>query len=347
MKKPAGIKKADFEIKKNVPLAPLTTFGIGGPADFFVEAKTTDELVKIIEYCQENKIPFFILGGGSNILVSDSGFRGMVIKNKSSEIKLVGKNKILVDSGVLNSRLVKFTADKGLAGVEFLIGIPGTVGGAVRHNARFRSPKSFYKYFTDFNLVKDCFIGDLVESVTLLTGDKKIKKVDKNYCQFDYGNSGLRSKFTRPRPDEVGKKRKDIILKVLLKLERGNEKTIQGTVQKLLQWRLTRSTENGKRQAPDPISGSLTTQPKGKSAGCVFSNTSNKDNHPAGRLIDMAGLKGKKIGGAQISPLHANFIINLKNAKAKDVLALIKLAKKEIKKKFNVTLKEEIDLVGF
>jgi len=325
-------------LRENVPLAPLTTFKIGGPARFFYCANSVRELVGAVRAARAARLPVFILGGGSNVLVSDSGFDGLVIKNCSSNIKLVGRTGILVDSGVPTSKLVAFATDKGLTGVEFLVGIPGTVGGAVYHNARFRDPRSFCEYFVDFHLVKDRFMGDLVERVTVLTPDDEVVEVDKDYCKFNYSGSGLRSGF---------KKGGDVILRVLLKLKRAEKGAIKDAIKAFVHWRATRSDKEGRRQGADPVSGSVTTQPAGKTAGCIFSNVPNKWNHPSGRMIDMCGLKGKRIGGAQISEKHANFIVNVDGAKASDVVALISLCKEKVKEKFGVELKEEIQYLGF
>lgn len=285
-------------VKVDEPLASHTTFKIGGPADLFYEAKTTDELVKAVKLARKLKIPFFILGGGSNILVSDRGFRGLVIKNKNEKIKMKSENfklKILVDAGVKLSQLVDLATREFLSGLEFAVGIPGTVGGAVRGNAGAWQQA----------------IGNKIFRVQILNQEGKIEWISQKECQFDYRQSRFR------RTDEI-------ILKVELILGKGNVNEIKKQI----------SENRTKRQG----------QPKQASAGCIFINP--KPNS-AGKLIEDCGLKGKKIGEAQISPLHANFIVNLDRAKAKDVIQLIKLVKKEVEKKFDVDLKEEICLVGF
>lgn len=325
-------------VKTGELLSRHTTFGIGGPADLFYEAKTVAELVKAVRQARTQKVPFFILGGGSNVLVADSGFRGLVISNRTSGLKLQNQNIIVADSGVRNPLLVKFSADHGLTGLEFLIGIPGTVGGAIRHNARFRDPRSFHEYFVDFHLVKDQFIGNLVSEVKILTPQNKITTLKNKDCHFNYSGSGLRSGFKRSEA---------IILKIAFNLKKADKKAIREVIKTSLQWRKTRSGVKGKRQAADPVTRSLTQEPPERSAGCIFSNVPNEWNHPTGRMIDACGLKGKRVGDAQISPLHAAYFVNLGQAKASDIHALIKLAKKEVKKKFGVDLVEEVQLVGF
>jgi len=324
-------------IKLAEPMAKHTTYRIGGPADLFYEAKTEEELIKAIKLARKSKIPFFVLGGGSNVLVSDEGFRGLIIKNKATGCELIGEKKARVSSGTLNSVLVRWLTDNGLSGAEFLIGIPGTVGGAIRHNARFRDLRSFHEYFVDFHKVKDCFMGNLVESVRLLLPSSKIITRKQENCGFGYGSASIRSDF---------KKNEDVILSAVLNLEKADKKAIDEVVKQYIVWRQTRSGAKGERQSADPVSGTLNTQPYGNSAGCVFSNINNQWNHPSGRLIDLCGLKGKQIGQAQISPKHANFIVNLGGASCDDVLELIALVKEQVKKKFGVDLKEEIEIIG-
>ncbi len=325
------------ETKENVLLKNFTTFGIGGPAKLFYTAKTISQLTKAVKLCRRLKVDFFILGRVSNVLVADSGFLGMVIKNEISQIKLLKNNRVIVASGMPNQVLVNFCQKAGLSGTEFLVGIPGTIGGAVRHNARFRDPRSFLEYFDDFHKVKDNFISDIVEKVKLLLPNGKIVWRAKRYCEFVYGASGFGSGF---------EKKNDIILEVVLKLKKADPKEICKAVKIVIEWRQKRGRA-GRIRCLDLFTKSISPQPQGKSAGCIFSNTPNKWNHPAGRMIDMAGLKGKRIGGAKISELHANFIINDKGANAQDVIKLIKLARSAVKKKFGVQLKEEISFLGF
>ena len=324
-------------LEEKVLLKNYTTFGIGGPADFFYRAKSVLDLINAVKLCRRLGIDFFILGGGSKLLVSDDGFRGLVIKNQSSAIKVLKNNRIKVASGVTNQALVSFCREHGLTGTEFLVGIPGTVGGAIKYNARFRDPRSFLKYFVDFHAVKDRFMGDLVETVKLLLPDGRVVTRGRRYCQFDYHTSGLRSVF---------QKKDDIILEAVLKLDKADPDQIDRAIKKISLWRLTRKVGK-KARNPDPFTGGLNPQPRGKSAGCIFSNTPNKWNHPAGRMIDLCGLKGTRVGGAKISEAHANFIINDNNATAQDVIQLIKIIKKAVKEKFDVELEEEIQYIGF
>jgi len=323
-------------IETGVWLKNETTFGIGGPADLFYRAKTVKALVKAVRLARKLDIPYFILGGGSKILVADQGFRGLVIKNQARKIKLLANYQLRAASGVDNSTLVQFCRQHNLTGLEFLIGIPGTLGGAVRHNARFRDPRDFLKPVVDFRRVRNCYLADRVVKVRLLHPDGKITWQDRSYCQFQPHTSGFR---------EDPKKRKEVILEVKLQLQPGQSDEIDRLIKIMFAWRQHRRL--GRRKLVDPVTGQVNSQPQGRSAGCIFANTPNPWGHPAGRLIDLCGLKGYRLGGAKISEEHANFIINDRGATAAEVLALIKLIKKRVKEKFGVELKEELEYLGF
>ena len=282
-------------LKKNVSLASHTTFGIGGPAQLFYKAKTSKELIRVIKAARELKIPYFILGGGSNILVADRGLVGLTIKIQNSKFK-VQNYRIIAEAGTPLAKVVKAAQEHSLSGLECCIGIPGTVGGAVAGNAGD----------------KNQWISQCIKSVTILDKSGKIINLKKDNCQFGYRTSCFKDNPSK------------IILEAILELKKENSKTIKEKTKQFLE--------------------AKGNQPKEKSAGSIFKNPANDS---AGRLIDAAGLKGKKVGEAQISPQHANFIINLGRAKAKDVLTLIRLAQNEVKEKFGVELELEIKLIGF
>ena len=287
------IKKLLPGIKTNIPLKNYTTFKIGGKAKYFFEAKTKEDLIKAVKLAKKLKLPFFILGGGSNLLVSDKGFNGLVIK--------FGQPLSLYVSN----------------GLEWAAGIPGTIQAAVYGNAGAfgRSMK------------------DVVQEVEVFDVEAEKIKIFKNKdCQFGYRES-------------IFKKKKNlIILSVKIKSGKSDPKKIKEYL-------------DYKEQH----------HPRLPSAGCVFKNfqfsISNfqlltkkfpefsqfkeRGNIPAAFLISQCGLKGKKIGNAQISEKHANFIVNLEEAKAKDVKKLIKLIKKSVKERFKINLEEEIQYLGF
>ncbi len=307
--------------KKNEPLAKHTYFLLGGPADLFAVANSTEELVEQAKYAADNNIPYLVLGGGSNVLVTDAGFRGLVIKNRSSQIMLKGftgkavKGKVdlkevvvQADSGVPANQLIRYCIDEGLSGLEDFLGLPGTVGGAIYNNSH--------------HLGK--LIGDLVVEVTALNKNGEIITLHPQDLKFSYDYSIFHNS-------------QDTILTASFQLKRGDKDKI---------W------ESGNAA----VKRRASTQPLGKpSSGCIFKNVSQADalrlgtpNHTcsAGYLIDKAGLKGTRVGGAVVSEVHANFITNDGTATSKDVLKLIKLIKKKVKAKYGVDLQEEIILIG-
>lgn len=293
------IEKELPQIKKNIALASHTTFKIGGVADYFLTVETREDLIKAIKTAKKFKLPFFLLAGGSNVLVSDEGFRGLVIKFRNSKFE-VKDSKIVTEAGVMLGELVNASAEVELTGLEWLAGIPGTIGGAIRGNAG-----AFGKSMID-----------LVRKVEVLEVDfdLKIKNYELDDCHFSYRSS-------------VFKKKKGlIILSAEIQLEKGSKEKILENIKRNLNYR----KEKHPLEFP--------------SAGSIFKNP---EDSSAGKLIGNCGLGGKKIGQAQISKKHANFIVNLGKAKAKDVLELIDLAKQEVKKKFGIELEEEIQFLGF
>ncbi len=305
-------------LKLNEPLKAHTYFKIGGPADLFLPVKTLTELQATVQLAQKHQIPFFILGGGSNLLVSDQGFRGLVIKNKTQQISLKGfsggssqskklqidKVLLQVDSGVLTNQLIRYSLDEAYAGLEDFLGLPGTIGGAIYNNSH--------------HLGK--FIGDLVVEVEVLDENGDLKKYSQQDLQFGYDFSRFH-------------KTKETILRVTFQLSKGDRDQL---------W----------QKAEAAVKRRVQTQPLSQpSSGCVFKNIALSEairlgtpNHTcsAGYLIDKAGLKGARVGDAMVSEKHANFIVNLGKATAKDVLDLADLVKSEVKRKFGVELKFEI-----
>lgn len=307
-----------LDIKKNIPLKNYTTFHIGGPAKFFVEVESEDELLEALQYAKENSLEFFILGGGSNLLVSDKGFDGFVIKIRNSKFE-IRNSSIECGAGVSLAMAVNESMNRGLGGLEWTGGISGTIGGAVRGNA---------------GAFGSC-MKDAIQSVKAIdTKDLGIKIYDLKKCEFEYRSS-------------VFKENKNlIILSAVLKLEKGNKEKIQNKVKEIIK----------KRELKHP---------KENSAGSFFKNpiVENKelveeferdqsikcrDNKiPAGWLIEQAGLRGKKIGGAMVSEKHANFIVNTGDATAEDVIMLVSFIKQQVRDKFGIELREEVQYLGF
>lgn len=280
-----------MKIKRNIPLSQFTSFKIGGPAKYFISVKKKEDLIKAVNFSKEKKLPFLILGGGSNVLINDKGFSGLVIliNNKESEIK---RNRIYCQAGMKLNNLVNQSVKNNLTGLEWAAGIPGTIGGAVRGNAG----------------AFGFSISQLVKQVEVFNKDFSI--LEKKDCRFNYRES-------------IFKKNKKVIFSLELELRKGNRKQSEKMIKEYLEQR--------KNNCPLDYS----------SAGCIFKNPKPLI---AAQLIEQVNLKGKQIGQAMVSEKHANFIVNLGKAKAEDVLKLIKLAKKEVKKKFNLVLEEEIQI---
>ena len=286
-----------MRFQENVLLSKYTTFKIGGPAKYFCIARNKENLIKAVKKAKELKMPFFILGKGSNVLALDKGFNGIVIKIHNSKF-IIHNSGIYVEAGVKLEDLVKLSIKKSLTGLEWAVGIPGTVGGAVYGNAQAFGTK----------------MSDIIKSVEIFDAKTlKIKTLTKKKCDFS-------EKHT------VFKKNKDlIILSSVIKLKNGKKKEIQKRIKKHLDYR--------KKNHPW----------KFPSAGSVFVN---KTGGPSSAyLIEKCGLKGTKAGGAKVSEKHAGFIVNTGEAKARDVLKLIKIIKQKVKSKFRIDLEEEIQII--
>ena len=281
------------------PLAKHTTFGIGGPADCMVFPETREELSKLLKYAYQKKISAIFIGSGSNILVWDKGFDGIVISLKKSfkHLTIKRNSQIIVEAGVMLGTMVKQAMAAEIGGLESLIGVPGTVGGALIMNAgAFGSEIS--KYF---------------EEAKTMTIEGDIKSYKKGEIEFSYRHS------TFPK--------NEILLEATFQCKRGKPAEILKD----------RKVASDGRKSNQPL--------KFRSAGSIFKNPS--DSLAAGYLIDKTGLKGTERGGAAISEKHANFIVNMGDATAADVLYLIKLAKKYVAKKFHINLELEVKLIGF
>ncbi len=296
------------------PLKNYTTLRVGGPADVFYKVTDISEFAQVVITAHQLSVPTFILGLGSNLLVSDKGIRGLVVYNCCRRIE-VGE-LTFSESGASFQHLFLKTAQAGLSGLEFAVGIPGTVGGALVSNAgAFREN-----------------ICDLVESIDIVVeGERKL--VSKEWMQFSYRDSVLR----RPNPPRAA------ILAVTLRLQPGDRRQIFARARELQRWRI-------ERQPWNPSAGSFfknvydaelaqklsSLPPPLKEAGVV----------PAGYLVSEAGLKGLRVGGAMVSPKHANFLINAGGATASDIRQLADMVKQRVYDQFGVWLEEEVLTVG-
>ena len=288
------------------PLGPLTTFRVGGPADVLVETRTSDEVVAVLRIAARSNVPVTLLGGGSNVLVSDAGVRGVVIRMRGGDVHAIERRIVRADAAVTINGLVRWTINHGLAGLEAWAGTPGTVGGAVHGNAHFGGRS----------------IGELIESVRLASRTGSIVDVPAADMAFAYDRSRLQ------RTDEI-------LLSADFHVADGDPAALRATARQSLAF----------RKQTQPLDT--------PSAGCVFQNPQpGQDVVPdgipwsAGALVDRAGLKGLRIGGARVSPTHGNFIVNDGAASAADVRQLIERCKESVRERFGVNLREEIVYLG-
>jgi UDP-N-acetylmuramate dehydrogenase len=293
-------------LKHNELLAPYTTFRIGGPADLFYDATSTDDLAGAVSAAREAGVEYFVLGLGANILVGDKGFRGLVIRNTSSHLKFSDDGRLWVESGAVMAKLIPQAVERGWSGLEHYVGIPSTVGGAVWQNLHFLSPAPERE--------RTMFIAEVFETAELLMETGERRTVDRDYMKFGYDTSTLH-------------KQRDIALAVTFKLDPGDKAVMHRIMQENLSWR------GGKHPW-------LEYHP---SAGSIFKNI---EGVGAGRLIDQVGQKGHRHGDAQISHIHANIMVNLGKATARDVRELISTAQSKVAEQFGQHLEPEIGFIG-
>ena len=292
----------------NEPLRRHTSFRIGGPADCWVEPEDLEDLKGILKFASDNRLPWRVLGGGTNILVRDEGFSGIIIslrgdyfqKLEFREEKVGRKGggfcRVIAGAGVLLSRLVKEVARRGLGGLEFAVGIPGTVGGAVAMNAG----------------VPGSSLAEVVSRVESLNGEGKVLTLRKEEIGFRYRGSNL-------SPSQV-------ILKAELELKRRARRESRNLMNKFRERRKI-------------------TQPLGEAgAGSIFKNPPGGVS--AGELIEEVGLKGTCLGDAYISPRHANFILNRGKARAEDVLHLVEMIREVVRERKGIELELEMEIIG-
>jgi UDP-N-acetylmuramate dehydrogenase len=295
-------------IRTGVELAPFTTFKIGGPADLFYEAHSADELADAILAARELSVPTFLLGLGANILVGDRGFRGFVIRNAANHVEVDRETRrIRAESGaVVYPDLIEVAVSAGLSGLEHYVGIPSSVGGALWQNLHFLSPPPERE--------RTMFIEEVVLEADILTADGERKTVDHDYFRFGYDYSILHD-------------RDDVVLSATFQLQNAEEDRMREIMEANLEWR---------RERHPP----LDTEP---SAGSIFKKI---EGIGAGRLIDWAGLKGTRIGGAMVTQRHANIMINVGGATAADVRHLIAYVQKVVEREEGYRLSSEIGFIG-
>ena len=293
-----------YMIRYDEPLSRHTSFKIGGPAYCWIEPENPEGILEAINFIEAKNKKFIIAGKGTNLLVKDEGFNGAIIHLAKGFEKIEIEREVIIKAGAGLSlaKLIKYTFDNGLAGCEFLAGLPGNLCGAIFMNAGVRNLECPAEFIEMKDIILDVEILDLK--------DRKIKTLDKKDIDFKYRSSGLERK---------------IILGARLKLEKDNKVNIHDRVKAF----------NKKRDWLASIGF--------PNAGSIFKNPSHDKS--AGMLIESCGLKGKRIGGAEISKVHANIIVNLGKAAANDVLGLIDLARASVKQKFNIGLELELKII--
>lgn len=306
-------QKLGTSVQTNVPLKDFTTMKVGGEAEYFVQVSDINSLIEAVRVSRELKIDCFLLGGGSNVIISDKGIKGLVIKNEAAEISLEGQ-EVVADSGIALSLLIRKLAELDLGGLEFLAGIPGTLGGATVNNAGAFGDE----------------IANHIKTVVLLDPSLEIKTVPKDELAFSYRNSVLRS----------GKGRNQIVLRVRIILRKGRREEIMRKINNFL--RLRESQPKGYS------SGSFFKNPQVESPKAEWGEVIKNGKVSAGYLLEQAGAKGLREEGMEVSDEHANWIINKKGrGTAEDIKKLAKAMKEMVKKKHGIELEEEVEYVGF
>jgi UDP-N-acetylmuramate dehydrogenase len=294
---PEIVTQPGTRLRFGEPLAKHTHFGIGGEASAYIEVSTVNELAALARFHRKWEVPVAVIGRGSNLLVSDNGFKGIGVRLIGELAKLeVDEDVVTVGAGLSLPRLSKVMSKSGLSGVEFALGIPGTVGGALIMNAG--------AWGSSF--------GDVVTDVTVMRDTGELVTLTHDEANFEYRHSGLDAYFC--------------VVGATLKLQLGDVDTITTQMNALF------------KQKTD-------TQPFAEeNAGCMFKNPHGDS---AGRLIDISGLKGYRIGGAEVSTVHGNFILNINNATAEDVLNLVAHIQKQVREKTGISLQTEVKRLGF
>jgi UDP-N-acetylmuramate dehydrogenase len=307
-------KMSELEVKENVNLRDLTSIKVGGAAKYFIVTNNVQELINAFRAVIEMDIPYFILGAGTNVVISDDGFDGLVIRNESGEVTIEG-NEVVVDSGIKLSILIKKLAELDLGGMEFLAGVPGTLGGAVVNNAGA---------FGDS-------ISNHIKSITLLDPKGEVRIVLKEDLRFGYRTSIFKQiKDSRKR---------GIILRVRLVLRRGRREEIARKIGNYLRLRTNQ---------PRGLScGSFFKNPKVKKVEDGWESVVREGRIPAGILLERIGAKGQKVGYAYIPNTHANWIINKGRAKASEIKTLAESLKDKVRERYDIDLEEEIEYIGF
>ncbi len=311
-----AVKKALPRVKTGVLLKDYTTFKVGGPAEYFCIAQSQQDIIKAVNVTKKLRLPLFMFGGGSNLLVSDRGIKGLVVKIQNKTIT-VKKNTVIADAGVDMKDMVDSSIKASLKGLEWAGGLPGTFGGAIRGNA-------------------GAFGGEIKDTVFMVQAfDSRftLRIFTRAKCRFSYRNS-------------IFKEKGWTIVSAVVKLKKGDKKELRAVADSRIAYR------NERHPLEYPSAGSIFKNINVKDIPAeflpLFKDKIKQDPFPivpAAWFIIGAGLTGKKVGRAQISKKHSNYIVNLGDAKAKDILTLIEFVKKNVKEKYNILLEPEVQYV--
>ena len=295
-------------LQRDVPLAPYTTFKIGGPADLFFEAVEESELARAIRAARELEIPHFLLGCGANVVVGDLGYRGLVIRSNAQQVDInKSSGQLRTASGaIMYPDVIELAVESGLSGLEHYVGIPSTVGGALWQNLHFLAPAPLRE--------RTMFIEEVLHSADVMLENGEVHTVGVDYFDFGYDYSVLHD-------------RDDVVLSATFQLEPASRTRMRRVMRENLEWRALRHPP-------------LDTEP---SVGSIFKKIQGIG---AGRLIDECGLKGASIGGVVVTHRHANIMINMGGARAADVQALIAYVRSVVLDQTGYALETEIDFVG-
>jgi UDP-N-acetylmuramate dehydrogenase len=297
----------DASVLRNAPLAPLTTFRVGGPADWLVTLRRASDVQQAVLLAREHRMPLTVIGGGSNLLVADEGVRGLVVRIHGGDVEAAGHTGVRADAGITINGLVRWTIAHGLEGLEAWAGTPGTVGGAVYGNAHFQGR----------------LISELLIDATLIDLEGRVLEVPANEMQFAYDYSRLHE--TR-----------EIVVAARFHARPGDPQLLRAIARESLAFRkrtqpLEKASAGCIFQNPDPARDTI---PLGIPPS-------------AGALVDRAGLKGTVMGGAHVAMRHGNFIVNDGRATARDIAGLIERCRSTIRERYGVELRDEIVRLGF
>jgi UDP-N-acetylmuramate dehydrogenase len=300
-----GRTLGSHRVATGVPLAPYTTFKVGGPADVFVEPRSAEEVVDVLALAHARGVPVTLLGGGSNVLVSDAGIRGLVLRPRGGRIERESRERVRAEAAVTINGLVRWLISHGLAGLEAWAGTPGNVGGGIYGNAHWNGR----------------LLSEYVDSVRLAGRDGSVLTVPAREMDFGYDRSRLQTSG-------------EVLLSAVFVVSEGIPDVLRATARASLAY----------RKRTQPLAS--------PSAGCIFQNPGADvpmpDSIPrsAGALVDQAGLKDTRLGGAMVSPTHGNFIVNTGTATAADIRGLIERCRTVVRERFGVILADEIVYLG-